>query len=142
MAEQADAVQRVAQLGELFVDEGADLASLMPVQETLDRGTMARRDPFIGLVALGIPPFREPCAVEQLIGHSLEGGDDNDRRRAVHGIQDDSPDVPDAVGRGERRSAELEHPHAEPRQLSRSVDTRIASKSGLGSSIGAAIRRE
>src|SRR5207253_9760521 len=121
MAEQADPLERVAQLAELFVDEGADPASVAAVQESVDCGPMARGNPVVRLLVLGVPPLGQARAVDELIGHSLKCGDDNDRRGAIYRIQDDSPDVPDPVWGGERRPAELEHSHVmEPSELSRS----------------------
>ena len=111
MAEQTDAVQRVAQLAELFVDEHASTASVAASEETIDRGMVARADPVVRPSVLRIPPLRKARAVDELIGHSLKSGHDDDGGAAVHRIQDNSPDVPDAVGCGERRSAELEHSH-------------------------------
>ena len=67
MTEQADAVQGVAQFTELFVDEGADPASLVAVQEIVDRRTMAFADSVVCLFVFGIPPLGKPCALEELI---------------------------------------------------------------------------
>ena len=52
------------------------------------------------------------------------------------GVQDDSPDVPDAVGCGERRSAELEHFDSRARrELDRALDRRsnwdLSGKTGI-----------
>src|SRR2546430_1969929 len=80
---------------------------------------MTRGDPVVGRFALGIPTLRTVRAVQKVVRDALKGGDDNDRRAAVHRIPDDSSDVADAIGCGERRSAEFKHSHAaEPSELS------------------------
>ena len=76
-------LQRVAQLAELFIDERADSACPAAAQETVDRAAMARGDPVVDMFALRIPPFRKACAVEELIGHSLKRGDDDDGGPAI-----------------------------------------------------------
>jgi hypothetical protein len=111
VTEQADAVQRVAQLAELLVDERAHAASVMAAEQILGGGTMACRNPLVRLFMRGIAPLRQACTLNQLIGHALKCGDYDDRRRAVQRVDDDSSDIPDAIGRGERRSAELEDSH-------------------------------
>ena len=99
----------------------------MAAQQTVDRGTMARGDFIVGPFGLGIPPFRQASAVEELAGHSLKCGNDDNRRAAVRRLQDDSPDLPDPLGCAERRAAELEHSQiAEPGKLRRSFDARTA----------------
>jgi len=90
---------------------------------------VTRGNPVVCPFALRIPPLRKTCAVDELIGHALKCGDDDHGGAHIDRIQDDSPDVHDAIGCGERRSAELEHSDAaEPSDLSRSFHSRAPSK--------------
>jgi arylsulfatase A-like enzyme len=111
MPEQLDAVKCVVQLRQQTVGGGAGSASTPRSDQIVDGGAMALGDPLRCRHVRAIAPLGEARALDQLIGDALKRRDD-DERPLPRSVQHDADDLADAIGRRERRAAELEHLHA------------------------------
>ncbi len=113
VTEQLNAVQRVVKLREKGIGLHPGAASAAWADEVVDGGPVAPGDRRPLLFVARLSAFREPGAVDQLIGDPLERRHDDDQRLFARLVENDANDVADAIGGGERRATELEDPHAD-----------------------------
>src|SRR5256885_14209 len=75
------------------------------------RRAMARRNLLERAVGAHLAALGQAGALNQLVRNALEGGNDDDNRTGMGGLEHDCRDVADALRGGERRAAEFENFH-------------------------------
>jgi hypothetical protein len=111
MAEEMDALERAAQLGEQRVHLHADTRRPRPDQ-VRDRRPMAARDLLEEILVGTVRALGEAGALDQLIRDALKRRHDADDRLAPARVEQDPSDLANRRRRGERGAAELENFHA------------------------------
>ena len=112
--EQANAAQDVAQLAQRAIDARARSA-VRHLDQGRGGGTVARGNGFIRRDRRPVAALGLAGACQELIGDTLEGRHDHDRRPGRGGRDHDSSDVAHAGRCRQRRAAELEHTRARQR---------------------------